>query len=347
MGYLFNDITDLKKFVGGAANMSLDLDSLDPTLHLVVSNHIVPWLGQAQWDALLDAWTNDTLSTEEQALLPVVQRPLAMLAMSEYTSIGSVMFTESGFHRKEMAEEGLHTAYKYQENNYKDYMLHGGYDMIEEMLKFLEANKADYPDWDSSIAATMHRSLLLNYAADLRLHFSKYVSRYTYEVLRPVLEEVELFAILPLLGATQYESIKDTPDAAEQLLIPKLQKAIAHLAVHVGVRRHLVLIKGKSVVQIERLEPQSSEREGVASANSIKAFLQQEEEFANRHLSYIRNYLTENIDDFPLYEAYQDELAAAEAAAEEEAAAAEEITYSKKGPKYDRFGNLRKGIINL
>lgn len=160
--YLFNDISDFKNYVGGGANVSLKMATLDPAILAAAENHIILWLGQQQWDQLVTAVAG-TPSTEETALIPYVARPLAMLTMYEYKKIGGIMVGESGFHRFE--DETRKSAFKYQENDYSDWMLNNGYENIERMLKFLETNEADYPLWQADDAYQRNKALFLNYAS--------------------------------------------------------------------------------------------------------------------------------------------------------------------------------------
>ena len=70
--YIFNDIVDFKQSVAGATNMSLDMASIDAKINVAARRHLVPWLGLAQWQKLVDDF--GSLTTEEEALLPYVQK---------------------------------------------------------------------------------------------------------------------------------------------------------------------------------------------------------------------------------------------------------------------------------
>jgi hypothetical protein len=318
MGYLFNDIADVKTFIGPGANRSVDIADLDPILEETLHEDILPYLGEETWNLLVDHWNDDGNNNEAlDKLIPFVQKPLAMLTMNNYMSVGTISVGAAGAHRNENEDEGRKTAYKYQVNEFRDYYLNKGWDALERMLKFLEKNKADYPLWDNSDEATNHRSLFLNYASDFKKAFLRTISRYTFEILRPVIEEAEELAIKPLLGKAQYEDLKDEPSDEQKKVIPLLQKAIAHLTMSVAIRRTWVKVDGKKVVQAETLEPQGYVKEGVASMKSIASVIEEEKEFAARWLTEIKDYLEENIDTFPLYKAHIDAIAAAEEQEEE------------------------------
>ena len=317
--YLFNTIDEVKTFVGGAANKSLEMESIQVAMHAAAYNHIFPWLGEDQWDDLVAAVEAASFTTDQQNLLPFVQRPLALLTFHEYSKIGGIKFSEAGMFRQET--ETNKSAFKYQENAYRNWMLVQGYEAIEQMLVFLEKVPGTYALWETSSAYTMHRALYLRYARDMRKAHSQHVTRYTYEILRPIIESVEIFALLPLLGQAEFDSLKSDQYnpatlATRMKAIDLIRKAIAHFAIEEGVRQLWVQINGKNVVHVEQLEPQSYSKQGTGSTAAVDVKVRVEEEFANRHMSYLEKYLTDNIDDFPDYKA---KVEAEATAAEEEA----------------------------
>lgn len=310
---LFNNISELKEYIGGGGNITLHINSIGPVVPIAAQKHLVYWIGESQYDQLVTAVAG-TPTTQETALLPYVRRALALLTMYEYSKIGGIEFGETGIHRHETDEKK--SAYKYQENEYRNFMLQNGYEAIEQMLKFLETNESDYPLWQSD-GSSRNRSFFINYASELREVYAKYISRYTFELLRPLIEDIETFAILPLLGQTQYNALKDgistkSLTAPETSLVKLIKKAVGNFAIYEGMKRHWVRFEGNNVVQSDKLEPQSFVKEGAASGQAINLILLQNKEFANRHINYIKNYLTNNISDFPDYQAYLDAQAEAE-----------------------------------
>lgn len=320
--YLFTTIAQFKEFVGGGVNVSLKLESISSTMYMAAHEHILPWLGDTTWANLVDAVENDDATADELALLPYVRRPLAMLTMHEYAKIGGIQFSEGGIYRTENEDMGMKSAYKYQENQYRDYMLHNGFESIEHMLRFLDANAATYTEWAAE-AMPRQRSLLINYARDFRDVYAKNLDRYTFELLRPIMHDIETFAIRSTLGDAQYERLKagilaQDLTAAEHILVGHLRRAVANWAIEEGIHRNWIQIRAGRVIQLESHESQSALQDMPAAANAVSLRLRKESEFANRHLSFVTFYLTNHLDDYPLYSTYIDEVMAAVAAAEAE-----------------------------
>lgn len=301
---LFDTINELKQYVGGGANLSVELDSLEPALQRA-KGRILTYLDAAVFDDLVAA-----PNAAQTALLPYVQRPLALLTMYEYAHVGGIQFSESGMMR--METETMKSAYKYQETEYKDWMLRAGYQAIEDMLIFLQANVDDYPQWDAG--KDMHNNLLLNTAQLTQQYYSRNIDRWTWEHMRAAIEDVEQFAIVDTIGQTQFDDLtlgrsQGDLTAKETKVIKLLQKATAHLAIDEAVARNYVRMQGGSVVQME----QDKEHSGSASAKTatpegVNLKVNRAESHGNRYLNQARQYLDDNTDDFPLYAAYRTAL---------------------------------------
>lgn len=308
---IFTDISQVKEFVGGGANMSIEMDSILPTMYLAAKQHIEPWLSKAQWTKLVDDF--DAPTPTQIALLPYVQRPLALITFHEYAKIGGIQFGESGIFRVE--NEHQKSAYKYQENEYKDYMLLNGYETIEEMLIFLAENAEDYPLWKNSESAEKSQALFLNYATEFRMIYSQDISRYTFEILRPILEDLEYFAIRPTVGQDTLDllrlsiSNKDS-SPSQRILLKFIQKALASFSIEEASKRNLVRIEGRKIIQSETLEPQGYEKVSTAKNNQLSISLRHNDEWGNRHISALKNYLETHPDEFPEYHIWQETLKA-------------------------------------
>ncbi|MCB0597769.1 MAG: hypothetical protein KDD28_27065 [Phaeodactylibacter sp.] len=314
--FLFTDIESLKAVVGGGANMSLELSSIEPGLYAAFHNHLKPWLGTAFFNEIATALEEDSLSTEQTALLPYLRRPLGMLGLHEYTKIGGIQFSEGGLFR--MEAENYKTAYKYQVTDLKRFYLYNGYEALEHLLTYLEDNESDFSTWAASAGYIRNKALLINSAEDFRKHYSNDINRYSFEYLRSLLEDIDAFAIHPLLGDEQYEELKanilaKNLSAKEQQLVYYLQRAVANFAIKEALRRQWIRLEGRTLVSNEILEPQGYEREGSPTGVQISLAYMRQDEWANRNLSYATKYLADNLSDFPLYSAYLDAQAEEEA----------------------------------
>lgn len=241
---LFPTFADFKQYVGGRINQSIQLESLEPTIYETARRHITPWLTDALYNTLVGG---SGLTGAEEALLPYVRRPLALLTMYEYSKVAAIEVGESGMHRIE--SETRKSAYRYQERQYKEDALEKGYNALETMLKYLDANKANFATWAASDEGLVHRTPLLNYASDFRLLALPECDRYTFECIRPIISEVETFAIKKLLPATFWAGfitrhLAGTLTAAEKVLRQYMRQSIAHRSIQEAINLRWIRIDG-------------------------------------------------------------------------------------------------------
>jgi len=317
---IYDDIDQFQSFLGGAVNNSLEETSIEPTAFMVAKKHVIPWLSQTQWDDLIAAVAG-TPTPAQTNLLDYVRRCLALLTMHEYSHVGNIFFGENGMYRMESQE--MKSAYKYQENDYRNAMFLNGWEAVEWMQLFLDANSATYTLWAASDSFTNTRAYFINYAEEFRAVYTKKLTRSTFEVLRPLIDELETFAILPLIGQSLFDVLKAdilagtlSANTYRNNLVLLIRKALAHFVIEEGIKRHWIKFQHDRVVYNEQLEPQSSEKQSQASSQQISLKMRHHEEFANRHISFVKKYLTDNLDEFPEYQAYLDAQAAEESTEE-------------------------------
>lgn len=316
MSTILTTIDQLKDKVGGAVNPSLEFEAIRPYIEDVQRDHIMPLIGP---DFLNDLITNqDTATGKQLELVNKIRKAVGYLCVYKYVNVGSVQLGEAGLFRTE--SESHKSTYKYQEQNYRDQMRESGYEALEEVIIFLQLNKINLGSLYTLEYYQKTRSMFINLALEFRNVYSSYISRYTYESLKPLMEDLETFAILPIIGQELFDRLKlsiadNDLTPVEILLVRHIQKALAHFTIEEGVRRLWVKIEGINVVQTERLEPQGLERQGSAGNLPLSVNVRHLYEFGNRWISYIKKYLLDNIEDF---EEYADFIAEQEAAELEE-----------------------------
>jgi hypothetical protein len=303
MAELFNILADLKTQVGGAISTSLELDSIAPVIYDAARRHIVPYLSQAQYDALVTAHAGSSMSAAQTALLPFVRKPLALLTMHEYAKVGGIEFGEGGIHRNE--SDTKKAAFRYQEKTYLEYTLEKGYDALELLVKFLSDNVGTYSAWAATEEADAHRRPLLNYAGDFRRVLQVQCDRYTFECLRPIIGGVQAFGVQALLPAAFWTHlvgahIAGTLTDAEKELRKRIRVAIAHRALDEALMQHWVHSKQGRIMVVEEIGEQNHyNRPAPSQASAGVAHLAQQM-WADRHTMYWKQYIRDNAEAFAL-----------------------------------------------
>lgn len=307
---IFQNIQELKAHVGGAVNVNMPLQSLTAAYKAARRKHLERYLGVRFLDELEAAAATpppDGLADAQEKAIEAVSEPLALLTLYEYTFTGSVQHGSEGLTRQE--SDTTRPAFKYQENDYRDWTLTTGLDALDHCLIFLLDHEDDYPTWRDGDGAEYHKAVLIRTAKTLRKFHNQPADRYAYEALRPILADVQSFVIDSLLGEEQMAELLGLRDAVSSLqkrLIVLLSRALAGFAVTEGLRRNLVQIQGGRIVQTEVMEPQGSVSKVSVQASEVNISVRQNEEFAERHLSKVRDFLNQNRSQFPLYQAWLD-----------------------------------------
>jgi hypothetical protein len=306
----FKGISEFKTFVGGGVNMSVSLEGMAPWIHAAARRHLFPWIGEGIYQELLGAYNADSLSLDQQNLLPYLQRPLALLGVYEYSMVNAVQFTEHGIQR--MENDHMKSAYKYQESAFREQMLETGYESKELLISYLVDNEDTFPSFRDSAQGARNKNVFLNSALTFRAVYSNYVSRRTYEILRALIEDVEALAISDTIGEETYNDLlvkyhSGSQNNIEDKAVQLIHKAVASLAIEEGMRRHLVLLKGTSVVQSETEGDDYRTNDKRPTNASLDVTLHQSYIHGNRHINRLISYLTDNQDSFPDYSPPQEE----------------------------------------
>lgn len=176
----------------------------------------------------LDTWYNLTTRPNLAAyekLLPYVQRVLARFTLFIASPEVDVTITDTGIgviNSGNIAPASSDRVKKYDEANKER-----AWANAETLLKFLEKNKADYPEWVSSQAYTMAISNMVNTCLEFNSIYNIDDSRRTFYDLRGFQDDVDNLYIKPVISAELFDRII-TEMKAENISVP-IKKILAPL----------------------------------------------------------------------------------------------------------------------
>jgi hypothetical protein len=301
MAEFFNDIDELKEFV--AVTKGLAIDSIGPNITKAARKFIIPMIGQDIYDEMITAYTG-TPNPQQAALIKEIQRSLAPFSVYMYIPEAEVTFNDSGI----MRAEGQHqkTAYAKQVQQLRESMIEGGYDALEDLIAFLETNKADYPTWVNSPEYTLNKSHLLNDAKTFSQYYLLKQGRQTYKVLFPTLKDVELFYIIPQIGQDYYDELLDqilnaNLTAENKKVLEWIQAAVANFTISEGIKKQWVVFTDRGVVFSEHSTASNYSMIKTGMVDQVSLKIRQADDAGNRYLSRVITYMDDNIDDYPTY----------------------------------------------
>lgn len=303
---LIKDIADLLKHV--PLSKTLKLVHVTPSIEAAEIKYIIPEIGQEMYDELDAAYNaEEELSEEYAALLSKVQRALANFAALLYMPIAEVNFSDAGIQRQET--DTNKTAFIRQIKNLEESFLKAGYDAIEVLLKFLEANKDDYGTWAESSAYTISKELFINTAEDFNKVVNIGSSRRFFNSVRQTIRKVEEFNVKPVVGDELYEELKEQIETGEvseenEPLVSLIKKAVAHLTVADSLTSRVATISdyaGLIHPNTGALEFASASEK--AASDYVEERIKKETTDGETYIAKLRDYLYKNVDTYPLFKA--------------------------------------------
>lgn len=273
-----------------AVSVGLELDVLDPYLsNSFAEKEVKKVLGKTTYQALLTAYGDDSMDALKTKLLPYTQKPLANLAVWDWSQVGQVSVGSLGFQALGSKEK---VAYRYQSESFQRGVLRHGYDALEDLITFLEENAADYPDWKTDSEYANITQFFINRAAEFQKYVNINNSRRLLVAMWPVMSFVEDTKLKPLLTDELYDELKeaikaDDADADQLALIKKITPAFAHLTISEAITELSLSLSDEGAF----VQYTNSGSGDVTGAGQNAASDARMDRFASKHARNGENYL--------------------------------------------------------
>ncbi len=226
---LIQTTEEIKQFL--LTDASFDPKSILPFIPLA-EKEVLRVLGQIQYDELHDYYIGGGGGIPElDELLPMVQRPLVFFAFLQGMDILNVVITNTGI--GVVSTTNLAPASEKRTIALKENILDNAWGNMEALLEFLELHLEAYTNWSKSSAFAYQYEYLISSA----LKFNEFIpierSRIAFLQLRPVMADVELLIMSPVVSAKLLDEIKDqisygNVTTLNAVILPYLQRALAY-----------------------------------------------------------------------------------------------------------------------
>lgn len=296
-------IEEVKEYI--PVNQSLTIKSIAPYCKEALECYIYPQIGEKLYKELLEAYNStDGPKPEQLKAIEFLKCAKINFIMFLYLPMAQVQLSDSGVHRAE--GDKFKSAYKYQVENIECKFLESGWNWLESLLCYLEDNADKFQCWDIDNPAYVENgSLIINSAKKFRQAYYTFGKRYTYEMIRPLIEDVELI-IRDCIGQKLYDIIKNEilkRNISDRIkfILPKICKAIAHITIEQAVRQRLVSLSKKGIHFIQHTGDDAAQQLIQATSEQSSAKINQAHEMTNRWLRELSNCMKARPDVFPEY----------------------------------------------
>lgn len=312
---LFQDITELQEYVGGAVSNSMEEAELFPYLDQVLEQYVFTRIDKRYYDYIIDEVDPSFVNFNKN-----IKRHLWTIAgaylLWQYSFIGEINMTSRGLLREE--SDDYKTAYKYQINAYRENMRNLAHNSIEQFCKTIfrtpeASSSVDYKTYRTFIGLNTlpeehRRNIFVWNATIFQQNYGRYISRFTYDNLIATIINVEDIVINDMLTGTYAYNLRTSQDVfnanfqttvtAEGKLINLIRKAVTYITIMQASYNNLIEIRGDRVLTKDKVEQQSHIEEITPSSAEISAFSFHNDTTARTYLKRIQAHIDDNYDNF-------------------------------------------------
>lgn len=313
---LIKTIEEFQKYL--SIDVNTPMATMQPFIDEAEQLFIIDLLGKdfyEQFSALYAAAPGTPLSAENTKLLPYIQRALAYYAQLQAMTHLAVTFGDMGI-RQHRADDS-DPAPRWQQEKLQFQALRNGDIHADKLLEFLEKNATssnDYQTWFGSTANTICSGNIVYSTTIAAKHIDIANSRRVFLKLRGKILDIEKRLVPKWIGQDQYDELvtqlktrsTGIPTTANALLIEKLEPIIAKRALFMQLPFMRVQITENGIFVYSGTDDlyKLGQLAGDAEVKVLRHQLMDAEELG--YLSdeeTLRQFILENIDDYPLIKA--------------------------------------------
>lgn len=200
---LLNNIEQLKTYV--SVNANVRMESVQPYINQAERKYIKEITGEDMYNEYVDA---APAGGNAQKVYTLLLEASANLAWFIYLPLANVQISEQGI----ATAEGQHSkaAEWWQVRDLRRSFAEIGFGALDEALKIMEANEADFASWKSSEAYTVFSEFFVKRTDTFNKWFNIGNSRRTFLALRPFLRDAHHRYFTPQLNAATLATINFT-----------------------------------------------------------------------------------------------------------------------------------------
>jgi hypothetical protein len=270
-----------------------------------IEHFLEKWLSKEFIDEVEALYQAGTVVAKWTVLIPKIQAALGNITLANQIPIGQVTIDDSGITRKE--NDHFKSAHTGQINMLLTECLGRGYNYLESLLEFLEANEDDYPVWKASTAYTKNKEFFINSSIEFNDNYPIMRGRITFKSLFPIMKDVELLIIEVALGTLFFDYLKEKIQtktaftSEEKKLLVCLKKAIAYFAIEQAIAKQWVKLTSNSVIFTEHDQDTNNVLETTAQNEQASLKISDAKEKGSIWLSKAINYIKSNLDNFTVF----------------------------------------------
>jgi len=293
---------EFRKYI--AVNISLSFDNLRPYIDSAERKFLMPLLGKSLYDQLITFYNSDQTGTDSQiwkTFLERCQAAVINLALLNAYPVLNAFISDSGISRTHDKEKAL---FKYQEDALIDSFKENGFNGLDDVLEYLEANISKFDKWKESANYTLIKKSIIKSTSEFNAVYNIGNSRIVFLQLKPFINQIIDLELPSILGedlvnriTTSLES--ETPDEKITNLLPDLRKTIVFSSIALGIDELGLNITERGSLFTLKTEGDGNTEQQFPGQEYLAMLQSKNQKTANKYFSRLVRYITSHADDYP------------------------------------------------
>lgn len=302
---IFSDIAQIKKHTDVSSNT--EIENYQSAIKQAQAQFIVPLIGKACLNDLLEKLKTDDLTGDESELVEQIRYPVAILTQLLGLASQNISLTNGGF--TVPAGENVAVASQHRVDAYKLELESTAQFALNSLLEWLEENGDQIPLYDSSDEKKRNQGRFLRKASDFQEYTTLTIGHFMFSRLLPVIAMVEENVIRTALCDTLYEHMRQTLETGGDLgvyepLMKYIKPVVAHFALSDSIEEMNLTTQGENLILrfSESVSNYAAGKEPVDSPRIIR-LMNRNVRMGKDAINRLEKHLRENAADYPIYEA--------------------------------------------
>lgn len=291
-----NSIADVTAAISGGPTEGVDFATrFAPMVRKIEREYVEPFFPAALIERLQTATPAPAFHANEVTLKAHITEGVAHLATWKFSFVGAVVQTGSGL--QTFQNEQFRDSAKYAKQDFRHEHELDGFQCLELALYYAVMNKANITGFADSDEYKQATARLLNFSRDSAITYT--MSSLTFKALTGNIEYVETEIIVPLLGQTYYDELREVQydrnlSVSKKALISKLRGAISSFAIRLALEMNMVTLEGGRVFVRGYRNNDDKDYQDAPRKDLYEVAMAARERLAYLYLTSVKDFLAAN-----------------------------------------------------
>lgn len=268
-------------------------------------NFLVPVIGQAMLDRLIEVQADDTgASQQEKDLLLLARAPVACIGLAQSSPLMNLSFSQGG-HTRNHNDKAV-VASQWSVRDALDELIRSAERSMDRIYKYLDQHHAALPEYESSDVNAEQRTVLIHNVGLFAKYVTVQVGRFTLDKMRSSFERVQDEWISPVIGSALLNELIGYEVNREDWgvyapLRSRVMRVIAHLGFAAALQDLSLIVDERGVYYPYNGRNQNMDETTAANTVRLRDMKREHSSVGENSLQKLVDHLGEHAGDYPQY----------------------------------------------